>query len=167
MHCLPIDWISLPIASIVFFLWATSQLGEALGRLALLPYRFTTSKWNKITLKCILDTFFVCTNGYIFNFLQLLLFCEEILLENYPVWQLTMLSCSVVKQNFPNTNIIVNYCYFNFYSNWQLFVRCWAYKMKWIAISNTIWEKYTYFCDILKKKLNCTPKMYSQKSIWM
>ena len=58
-------------------------------------------------------SFCVCTNGYmyIFNFfcLQLLLFCEEILLEKYPVRQLTVPSCSVVEQNFPNINIIVNY----------------------------------------------------------
>ena len=56
-----------------------------------------------------LDEFFVCTNGYIFNFLQLLLCCQEILLEKYPVWQLTTLSNLVVKQNFLNTNTIVNY----------------------------------------------------------
>ena len=37
--------------------------------------------------------------GTYLNFLQLLLFCEEILLEKYPARQLTMPSCSVVKQN--------------------------------------------------------------------
>ena len=42
-------------------------------------------------------------------FLQLLLFCKEILLEKYPVWQFTVPSCLVVKQNFLNTNVIVNY----------------------------------------------------------
>ena len=67
-------------------------------------------------------------------FLQLLLCCEEILLEKYLVWQLTMPSYWVVKQNFLNTNVIVNYHiliihnlsgygYFNFCSNWQIFVR--------------------------------------------
>ena len=74
-------------------------------------------------------------------FLQLFLFCEEILLEKYLVWQLTVLSCLMVKQNFSNTNVIVNdhiliicylsgYGYFNFHSNWQIFVRCWVYNMK-------------------------------------
>ena len=53
---------------------------------------------------------FLCVQmGTYLIFLQLLLFCEEILLEKYPVWQLTMPSCLVVKQNFPNTNVIVNY----------------------------------------------------------
>ena len=52
---------------------------------------------------------FVCTNGYTFNFLQLLLCCVEILLEKYLVRQLTVPSSLVVKQNFLNTNIIVNY----------------------------------------------------------
>ena len=42
-------------------------------------------------------------------FLQLLLFCEEILLEKYPVRQLTIPSSSVIKQNFSNTKVIVNY----------------------------------------------------------
>ena len=42
-------------------------------------------------------SFFVCT--YLV-FLQLLLCCEEFLLEKYAVWQLTMMPCLVVKQNF-------------------------------------------------------------------
>ena len=41
--------------------------------------------------------------------LQLLLCCPEISLEKYPVWQLTMLSNLVVKLNFLNTSVIVNY----------------------------------------------------------
>ena len=69
-------------------------------------------KWNKNTLKYIMDKFFVCTKGYIFFFffffLQLLLCCKETLLEKYPVWQLTMLYSSVVKQIFSNTNVVVN-----------------------------------------------------------
>ena len=52
---------------------------------------------------------FLCTNGYIFHFLQLLLCCAEISIEKYPVWQLTIPSSLVFKQNFPNTNLIVNY----------------------------------------------------------
>ena len=53
---------------------------------------------------------FLCVQmGTYLIFLQLLLFCEEILIEKYPAWQLTMLSSSVFKQNFPNTNVIVNY----------------------------------------------------------
>ena len=53
-------------------------------------------------------SFFVCVQmGIYLIFLQLLLFCEESLLERYAVWQLTMPSCSVVEQNFLNTNVIV------------------------------------------------------------
>ena len=48
----------------------------------------------------------MCTH---FIFLQLLLCCAEILLEKYAVLQLAMPSTLVVKQNFPSTNIIVNY----------------------------------------------------------
>ena len=125
------------------------------------PYRFTTSKWNKITVKMYKGQDFLCVQmGTYLIFLQILLFCEEILLEKYPVWQLTMLSCSVVKQNFPNTNIIVNYhiliiCnwsgydYFNFCSNWQIFVRCWVYNVKWIVISITLFEKSMHISVIL------------------
>ena len=29
--------------------------------------------------------------------------------KKYPIWQLTMPSGSVIKQNFPNNNVIVNY----------------------------------------------------------
>ena len=77
---------------------------------AVSPYRFTTSKWNKIKAKMHIGKVFLCVQmGTYLIFLQLLLCCEEILLEKYPVRQLTMLSCSVVKQNFLNTNIIVNY----------------------------------------------------------
>ena len=54
---------------------------------------------------------FLCVQigTYSIYFLQQLLCCEEILLEKYPVWQMTMLSCLMVKQNFLNTNVIVNY----------------------------------------------------------
>ena len=121
-------------------------------------------------------TSFLCVQmGTYSIFLQQLLFCEEILLEKYPVWQLTMPSCSVATQNFPNTNVIVNYhiliiCnwsgygYFNFHSNWQIFVRCWAYNMKWIAIPNTLfaYAKKTYFCGILIQ-LTYMPKICTQK----
>ena len=47
--------------------------------------------------------------GTYFIVLQLLLCYAEILLERYPVWQLTVPSSLVVKQNFLNTNVIVNY----------------------------------------------------------
>ena len=74
-----------------------------------------------------MDKFLCVQMGTYFKFfLQLLLFCEEILLEKYPVWHLTMSSCSVIKHNFPNTNVIINYIliicnwsgygYFNFVS---------------------------------------------------
>ena len=78
-----------------------------------------------------MDKFFlwVQMGTYLFIYLlQLLLFCEKNLLEKYLARQLIMPSCLVVKQNFPNTNVIVNY--FNFRSNRQMFVRCWAYNMK-------------------------------------
>ena len=108
---------------------------------------------TKLPSKCILDKFFLCVQmGKYLIFLQILLLCEEILLEKYPVWQLAMLSCLVVKQNFLNTNVIVNYHiliihnwsgygYFNFHSNWQICVRCWSYNIKWIAILITLFEK--------------------------
>ena len=106
----------------------------------------------------------MCTNGYIFNF-----FCnyfssvkkfylKSIQYSNWLhhlVWWLNKI--------FRTHNIIVNYHiliihnwsgygYFNFHFNWQIFVRCWAYNMKWIAVLNYfIWEKYVYFCDILIK----------------
>ena len=87
-----------------------------------------------------------------FIFLQLLLCCAEILLEKYPVQQLTMSSCLVVKQDFPNTNVIINYhiliiCnwsgygYINFHFNLQIFVRSLEHNMKWIALPNTLSEK--------------------------
>ena len=61
-------------------------------------YRFTTSKWNKVTVKMYNGQVFLCVQmGTYLIFLQLLLFYEEILLEKYPVWQLTMLSHLVVK----------------------------------------------------------------------
>ena len=101
-------------------------------------------KWTRFFLRVQMGTYLI--------FLQLLLFCEEILLEKYPVQQLTMPSCSVVKQNVLKTNVSVNYhnpiihnwsgCgYFNFHSNWQIFVRCWTHNMKWIAIPITLFEK--------------------------
>ena len=46
---------------------------------------------------------------YIKFFLQILLCCEEISLEKYPVQQLTKPSCLVIKKIFPNINIIVSY----------------------------------------------------------
>ena len=54
---------------------------------------------------------FVCVYKWIhiLIFLELLLCCAEILLEKYPVQQLTVPSNSVVKQNFLNTNVIANY----------------------------------------------------------
>ena len=74
--------------------------------LKLPPYQFTTPKWNKITVKMHIGQGFLCVQmGTYFIFLQLLLFCEEILLEKYPIQQLTMPSCSVVKQNQRNCKL--------------------------------------------------------------
>ena len=65
---------------------------------------------HKLRYKCILDKIFLCVQmGTYLIFLQVLLCCTEILLEKYPVQQLTIMSNSVVKRNFPNTNVIVNY----------------------------------------------------------
>ena len=119
------------------------------------PYstpRMCTAKLTKITVRWRFDDFFVCTNGYIFQFLQLLLCRAEILLEKYPVWQLAVPYSSVVKQNCLNTNVIANchiliiriwsgYGNINFHSNWQIFTRCLACNMKWTAIHNTSFEK--------------------------
>ena len=92
-------------------------------------------------------------------FLQVLLCCTEILLENYPVRQFTMMSNLVVKWNLPNTNVIVNYhiliiynwseySFINFHSNWQIFAWCSACYLKWIAIPNTLFKKIMYISVI-------------------
>ena len=60
-------------------------------------------------VKCILDDLFNVYKWVHNSFLQLLLYCADILLEQYPVLQLTIPFSSVVKNNFPNTNVIVNY----------------------------------------------------------
>ena len=116
------------------------------------PSRIRIAKWTKITVKMHIGRVLCVHKWYILHFLQLLLCCAGNLLEKYPVWQLTMPSCLVVKENFPNTNILVNYhimiiCnwpgydYSNFCFNWQTFTRCLAYNMKWITIPNTLFEK--------------------------
>ena len=85
-----------------------------------------------------------------------------------------MPSFSVVKQNFPKTNVIVNdhiliihnwsgYGFINFLSNWHIFKKIFGilYEMN-CHPQYFIWEKYAYLCGILMK-LNCMPKIYDQK----
>ena len=53
-------------------------------------------------------TSFLCVEMVAYLIFLQLLCCEKNLPEKCQVWQLTLLSCLVVKQNFANTNVIVN-----------------------------------------------------------
>ena len=122
---------------------------------------------------------FLCVQmGTHFNFLQLLLCCAEFLLEKYPVWQLIMPSCLVVKQNFPNTTIIVNYyiliirnwsgyVYVNFHSNLQILQDSWHFiwnELPYIILDlRKIWVFLWYF----DKNSIVRPKCTAKKSIWI
>ena len=99
--------------------------------------------------------FYVCTNGYVFNF-----FCnyfsavQKFHLKSIQLWQLTMISNLVVKWNvIVNYHILIihnwsAYSFINFCSNWQIFARCLACYMKWIAIPNTLFKKSMYISVI-------------------
>ena len=102
--------------------------------------------------------FCVCTS---LNFLQLLLCCPEISLKKYPLSQLTMLSNLVVKQNFLNTNVIVNYhiliiCNWSGYSFCQMANFCKMY-------SNVIWSELPY--TIIYSRKVCIFLWYFDKKI--
>ena len=73
------------------------------------PYRITTPKWTKITVKCILDEIF-CVNKWvdISFFASTSLLCKIFTckISNTAVdYVCLFFSSLVVKQNFPNTNV--------------------------------------------------------------
>ena len=89
-------------------------------------------------------------------------------------WQLTMPSCLVVKQNFLSTNVIVNYHtliihnwsgygYFNFHSNWQIFVRGLAKIKNKLPYPLLYLRKVCIFLWYFDKNLYFLPKCTAKK----
>ena len=99
---------------------------------------------QKLRSKCILDKFSCGFKGVLFKFFATTsLLCRHFYLKSIQYGNGLFCVSLVVKQNFPNTNIIVNYhiLIIHNWSGYSYINFCLAYNVKWIATPNTLFEK--------------------------